>query len=192
MEKATFAGEPARYARATVAGGCFWCTEAIFQRLKGVSSALPGYSGGHVENPTYEQVISGNTGHAESVQIEFDPNKIPYERLLEIFFYTHDPTTPNQQGNDIGPQYRSVIFYHSAEQKSESEEFIDKLKRDGVFQRPIVTSVEPFEKFYTAEDYHKNYFERNQDAPYCTYVIGPKLKKLLNKFDSSIKDEYRE
>jgi peptide-methionine (S)-S-oxide reductase len=178
--------------KATFAGGCFWCTEAIFQRLKGVSSALPGYSGGHIENPSYEQVISGKTGHAESTQIEFDPAIISYRTLLEIFFYTHDPTTPNQQGNDIGPQYRSVIFYHSAKQKSEAEEFVRKLTEENVYQKPIVTSVEPFENFYVAEDYHKNYFERNKDAPYCTYVVGPKIKKLLDKFGKEVKEDYRE
>ena len=177
--------------KATFAGGCFWCTEAIFQRLKGVSSVLPGYSGGEVENPTYEQVCSGSTGHAEAIQIEGDPNVIPYEKLLEVFFYTHDPTTPNQQGNDIGPMYRSVVFYHSAKQKEAAEEFVKKLESEKVYPRPIVTTIEPFENFYVAEDYHKNYFERNKDAPYCTYVVGPKIKKLLEKFGKEVKEEYK-
>lgn len=192
MEKATFARGPARYARATVAGGCFWCTEAIFKRLKGVISALPGYSGGEVENPTYEEVCTGSTGHAEAIQIEFDPSIIPYEKLLEVFFYTHDPTTMNQQGNDIGPQYRSVVFYHNDQQKEAAEKFVRELESKKVFSKPIVTMIEPFETFYIAEDYHKNYFERNKDAPYCTYIIGPKIKKLLEKFGKEVKEEYRQ
>lgn len=176
---------------ATFAGGCFWCTEAIFQSLKGVSSVLPGYSGGSEENPTYEQVVSGTTGHAEAIQIEFDPKQIPFEKLLEIFFYTHDPTTPNQQGNDIGPQYRSVVFYHSVEQKETVEKFVKKLVTEKVYPRPIVTTIEPFKNFYFAEDYHKNYFERNKDGAYCNYVIGPKIHKLLEKFGKEVKDEYK-
>lgn len=178
--------------KATFGGGCFWCTEAIFKRLKGVTSVLPGYSGGEVENPSYDQVCEGNTGHVESVQVEFDSQKIPYEKLLEVFFYTHDPTTKNQQGNDTGPQYRSVVFYHSAKQKSEVEEFIQKLTADKVYQRPIVTDVEEFKNFYEAEDYHKNYFERNDSAPYCNYVIAPKVHKLLEKFGRDVREEYME
>ena len=177
--------------KATFAGGGFWCTEAIFQRLEGVSSVLPGYSGGEIDNPTYEQVCEGTTGHAEAIQIEFDPSIIPYDRLLEVFFYTHDPTTPNQQGNDIGPQYRSVVFYHSAEQKISAEKFIKKLENEKVFPKPIVTEIEPFNNFYIAEDYHKNYFERNKDATYCNYVIGPKIHKFLEKFGKEVKKEYQ-
>jgi len=177
--------------KATFAGGCFWCTEAIFKRLKGVISVLPGYSGGSIEHPTYEQVCSGTTGHAEAVQIEFDPKLIPYEKLLEVFFYTHDPTTPNQQGNDMGPQYRSVVLYHSAKQKEAAEKFILELEKTKIYDRPIVTSIEPFKNFYIAEDYHKNYFERNKDAPYCSYVIGPKIHKLLVKFGKEVKEEYK-
>jgi peptide-methionine (S)-S-oxide reductase len=171
---------------ATLAGGCFWCTEAIFKRLKGVSFVLPGYSGGEVEKPTYKEVCDGTTGHAEAIQIEFDRSIIPYEKILEIFFYTHDPTTPNQQGNDIGPQYRSVIFYHDENQKKEAEKIISYLEISKIFSKPIVTTVEPFKNFYVAEDYHKNYYEKNKDAPYCMYVIGPKIKKLLDKYGDTI------
>jgi len=178
--------------KATFAGGCFWCTEAIFKRLKGVSSVSPGYSGGSIENPSYEQVCSGTTGHAESTQIEFDPEIIPFRTLLEVFFYTYDPTTPNQQGNDIGPQYRSAIFYHSKEQKTEAEKFIQKLTDEGVYQHPIITKIGEFKNFYIAEDYHKNYFERNREAPYCNFVIAPKIKKLLAEFGKEIKEEYKE
>jgi len=190
-EIVTFGGGPARYARATVAGGCFWCTEAIFKRLKGVKSVVPGYSGGKIENPSYEQVCSETTGHAEAIQIEFDPSEIAYQKLLAVFFYTHDPTTPNQQGNDVGPQYRSVVFYHDERQKKEAENLVAKFERDKVYSRPIVTTIEQFKNFYIAEDYHKNYFEKNKDAPYCNYVIAPKLKKLLEKFGEEVKEEYK-
>jgi peptide-methionine (S)-S-oxide reductase len=176
---------------ATFAGGCFWCTEAIFKRLKGVGSVLPGYSGGEVEKPTYDEVCAGDTGHAEAIQIEFDSKVISYKLLLEIFFYTHDPTTPNQQGNDIGPQYRSAVFYHSEEQKIETEKFIEELTSKKVYDRPIVTQIEPFKNFYEAEDYHKNYFDRNKEAPYCDITISPKIHKLLNKYESSVKEEYK-
>lgn len=178
--------------KATFGGGCFWCTEAIFQRLKGINSAIPGYSGGDLPNPSYEEVSEGETGHAEAVQIEFDPKVIPFKKILEVFFYTHDPTTPNQQGNDFGPQYRSAIFYHSAKQKSDSDEFIQDLAGKKVFDRPIVTEVLPFKNFYEADDYHKNYYERNKNAMYCSYVIGPKIHKLLEKYGKEIKDEYIE
>lgn len=178
--------------KTTLAGGCFWCTEAIFNRLKGVISVQPGYSGGKVENPSYDQVVSGNTGHAESIQIEFDPKIIPFEKILEVFFATHDPTIPNQQGDDIGPQYRSVVFYHDSKQKRLAEDFISKLENNKVYSRPIVTSVELFKNFYFAEDYHKNYFERNKDALYCSYIISPKIQKLIKKFGNEIKEEYKE
>lgn len=176
---------------ATFAGGCFWCTEAIFKRLKGVASVLPGYSGGEVESPTYEEVCSGDTGHAEAIQIEFDPKIILYELLLEIFFYTHNPTTINQQGNDIGTQYRSVVFYHNDKQKEAAKKIIQDLENDKVFDRPIVTTVESFSNFYEAEDYHKNYFDRNREAPYCDITISPKIHKLLSKYGSSVKEEYK-
>lgn len=178
--------------KATFAGGCFWCTEAIFKRLIGVESVLPGYSGGEVENPSYEEVCEGTTGHAEAIQIEFDPKKIPYEKLLEIFFYTHDPTTKNQQGNDIGPQYRSVVFYHDEDQRRTAEEYIAKLTQNKVYDRPIVTEVEPFKNFYVAEDYHKNYYDRNREAPYCDYTIAPKIHKLLEKYGKEVKAQYQD
>lgn len=176
---------------ATFAGGCFWCTEAIFKRLKGVDSVIPGYCGGEVENPTYEEVCGATTGHAEAIQIAFDPKTISYDLLLEIFFYTHNPTTPNQQGNDIGPQYRSVVFYHNSDQKDSAEKIIDKLENDKVYDRPIVTKVESFTKFYEAEDYHKNYFDRNREAPYCDITIAPKIHKLLEKYGKDVKEEYK-
>lgn len=173
---------------AVFAGGCFWCTEAVFQKLRGIKSVEPGYAGGRVENPTYEQVSAGNTGHAEAIKFEYDPEKITYRDLLAVFFATHDPTTLNRQGNDIGPQYRSAIFYANDEQKQEAEDFIGQLVRDEVFTDPIVTTLEPLTEFYEAEDYHKNYYERNQGAAYCQIVISPKLKKLKEKFASLIQE----
>lgn len=173
------------------AGGCFWCTEAIFKRLKGVKRVLPGYCGGEVEDPTYEQVSSGDTGHAESIEIEFDPNIVSYEKLLEIFFYTHNPTTLNRQGNDVGTQYRSAIFYSNNEQKEVAEKLIDKLEKDKVFESPIVTSIEPYTKFYVAEDYHKNYYDTNKSAPYCDITITPKINKLVDKFNSEVREEFK-
>ncbi len=145
----------------TLATGCFWCTEAVFQQMNGVKSVIPGYSGGHVENPSYEDVITGLTGHAEVCQIEFDPEQISFEDLLEVFFNTHDPTTLNRQGNDIGPQYRSAIFYHNDEQKSIAERIKSELDRSGTLKNSIVTEITTFEKFYPAEDYHRNYFLNN-------------------------------
>ncbi|MFL6453068.1 MAG: peptide-methionine (S)-S-oxide reductase MsrA [Nitrososphaeraceae archaeon] len=176
---------------ATLANGCFWCSEAIFKRLKGVKSVLPGYSGGIVENPSYEEVCTGKTGHAESIQIEFDPTVTPYEKILDVFWHTHDPTTLNRQGNDVGTQYRSAIFYHDQKQK----EFADKSKRDlekaGVYKNPIVTEITPFKNFYVAEDYHKNYYEEHQDAPYCNFVIDPKMQKLLLNYRNDVREEYK-
>lgn len=176
---------------ATFAGGCFWCTEAIFKRLKGVKSVLPGYTGGKIESPTYEEVCTGNTEHAESIQIEFDPNKITYKKLLEVFFYTHDPTSLNRQGNDIGSQYRSAIFYHNGKQKMISEDLIKELEKNKVFPSSIVTSVESFDKFYFAEDYHKDYYDKNKDTPYCDITITPKINKLIDKFNKEVKEEYK-
>lgn len=165
---------------ATLAGGCFWCTEAIFKRLKGVHDVISGYSGGTVENPTYEQVCSGSTGHAEAVQIEFDPTIISFEKLLTIFFHLHDPTTLNRQGSDVGTQYRSVIFYHNEEQKGIAE----KLKADIT---GAVTEIAPFTNFYPAEDYHRDYYAKNSDQPYCQFVIDPKIQKLMKEFASDVK-----
>lgn len=166
---------------ATLGGGCFWCTEAIFKRLKGVESVMPGYTGGTVDNPTYEAVCSGNTGHAEAIQIKFDPKIISFETLLEIFFKLHDPTTLNRQGNDVGTQYRSAIFYHGENQKKIAEGKIKKIKG-------AVTKLEPFTKFYPAEDYHKDYYERSSSQPYCQIVIDPKIQKLYRDFKQRIKD----
>lgn len=176
---------------AVFAGGCFWCTEAIFKRLKGVIEVLPGYSGGNVENPTYEQVCSGKTGHAEAIQIEFDSTIISYEKLLEIFFYTHDPTTKDRQGNDIGTQYRSVVFYNSDEQEEKAEKFIEDLEKNKVFNSPILTAIEPLGRFYIAEDYHKNYFDNNKNTLYCNLTIMPKINKLIEKFNREVKEEYK-
>lgn len=176
---------------ATFAGGCFWCTEAIFKRLKGVTSVIPGYSGGTKENPSYQQVSSGATGHAEAVQIEFDSSIISYEKLLNIFWHTHNPTTLNQQGADIGTQYRSMILFHNEMQKSLAEKSKKELEESGVYKDPIVTTIEPFEAFYSAEDYHKDYYDNNKSAPYCTFVIDPKLQKLLKEYSSDIKEQYK-
>lgn len=176
--------------KATFAGGCFWCTEALFKRLKGVSSVLPGYTGGHVTNPTYEDVCSGNTGHAEAIQIEFDPAQIPYNKLLEIFMHTHNPTTLNQQGNDVGTQYRSAIFYHDEAQRKAAEKIIDDLAESAEFEDPIVTEVVPFENFYPAENYHRDYYDDNQKAPYCNVIISPKIHKLIKLYSSNVKPEF--
>jgi peptide-methionine (S)-S-oxide reductase len=175
---------------ATVANGCFWCSEAIFKRLKGVISVLPGYAGGTVKDPSYSQVCSGGTGHAESIQIEFDPKVIPFEKILDVFWHTHDPTTLNRQGNDVGTQYRSAIFYHNQKQKEIAEKSKEELEKEGVYKDPIVTEITPFRNFYVAEDYHKNYYENNQSAPYCNYIIDPKVNKLLLKYGNNVKQEY--
>ncbi len=177
---------------ATLANGCFWCTEAIFKRLKGVSSVKPGYSGGNTNNPTYEDVSSGTTNHAESVQIEFDPQLISYKTLLEIFWLTHDPTTLNRQGNDVGTQYRSVIFYHSDEQRQTAENLKQELTAKKIYENPIVTQIVKFEKFYEAENYHQDYYDKNRDYPYCRIIIDPKIKKLITKYSSSVKNEFLE
>jgi peptide-methionine (S)-S-oxide reductase len=170
--------ESARLQLATLGAGCFWCSEAIFRRLKGVHSVVPGYCGGRNGHPTYEQVCSGATGHAEVVQITYDPAVVSYAELLEVFWRTHDPTTPNRQGNDVGTQYRSVVFYHDEEQRRLAVQFKEQLDRQGVFERPIVTQIVPYTQFYPAEEYHWNFYERNPRQPYCRYVIGPKLEKL--------------
>lgn len=176
---------------ATLAGGCFWCTEAIFKRLKGVESVVPGYSGGQKENPSYDEVCSGTTGHAEAIQIVFDPKIISYEKLLDVFFHLHDPTTPNQQGADIGPQYRSEIFYSSAKQKQIAEKLKEKLDNLRIFSKPIVTKITPFTNFYDAEGYHKNYYNRNKSVSYCQIVIDPKIQKLMQNYKKYTKEEYK-
>lgn len=172
---------------ATFANGCFWCTEAVFQQLKGVEKVTPGYSGGHVENPTYEQVCNKDTGHAECLQIDYDPAQISFDELLEVFWKTHDPTTLNRQGNDVGPQYRSVIFYHNEEQKEKAEKYKAALNASGVFNSPIVTTIEPFTVFYPAESYHENYYLNHTSQPYCYYVIKPKMEKLKKVFADKLK-----
>ncbi len=166
----------------TFGTGCFWCTEAVFQQLKGVKSVVSGYSGGHVKNPSYEQVCTGVTGHAEVCQIEFDPEQISFSELLEVFFKTHDPTTLNRQGNDVGPQYRSVIFYHNEEQKKIAKKMKAELDATGQFNKPIVTEITAFDTFYPAEDYHQNFFRNNPNQGYCRYVIAPKLQKFEKTF----------
>ncbi|WP_319228818.1 peptide-methionine (S)-S-oxide reductase MsrA [Draconibacterium orientale] len=173
--------------KATLGGGCFWCTEAIYLELKGVIDVKPGYSGGHVKNPTYKQVCEGTTGHAEVVQITFDPEVVSFSEILEVFFMTHDPTTLNRQGNDVGPQYRSAIFYHNEEQKEVAERVINLFEKEEVYSRPIVTDVTEFEKFYIAEDYHINYYARNKTQGYCQFVVAPKLEKFKKIFKDQLK-----
>ncbi len=176
---------------ATLAGGCFWCTEAVFRRLRGVSSVVSGYSGGVRKNPSYEQVTTGATGHAEAIQVEFDPSLLPYEKLLDIFFHLHDPTTLNRQGADEGTQYRSAIFYHDEKQRETAERVRDEIAEGGEFHDPIVTEIVPFEAFYPAEEYHQNYYENNKNQGYCSYVIGPKIHKLLKEYSKDVKEEYK-
>lgn len=176
---------------ATFAGGCFWCTEAVFKRLKGVISVVSGYSGGTTENPTYEDVCSGKTGHAEAIQITFDPSIISYALLLDVFWATHNPTTKNQQGNDIGTQYKSVIFYHSEKQKQIAQDSKTKLEKEDRYKDPIVTEIVPFTAFYKAEGHHQNYYDRNQQYPYCQFVIDPKIQKLYKDFKDDLKEEYK-
>lgn len=167
---------------ATLAGGCFWCLEAVYEVVRGVVRVEPGYTGGHVVNPTYEQVSTGTTGHAEAVQITFDPEVISYRELLEIFFAIHDPTTPNRQGADIGPQYRSAIFYHSPAQRAEAERLVRELEATRVFSAPIVTELAPAGAFYPAEAYHHRYYRRHPEQPYCQVVIAPKVAKVRRTF----------
>tara|TARA_R110002096_G_scaffold233849_2_gene423984 strand:+ start:12268 stop:12795 length:528 start_codon:yes stop_codon:yes gene_type:complete len=173
--------------KATLGSGCFWCVEAVFQTLKGVNKVLPGYSGGKISNPTYREVCSGLTGHAEVVQIEFDEKVISFIELLEVFFKTHDPTTLNKQGGDVGTQYRSSIFYHSEEQKETAEEVISKLNNSKAFPSKIVTEVVPFKAFYEAEEYHKNYFINNPEQGYCQMVVRPKVEKFKKVFENKLK-----
>ena len=173
---------------ATLAGGCFWCLEAVYDELKGVESVESGYMGGHSANPTYNDVCSGHTGHAEVVRIKFDPAVVSYKELLDVFFTIHDPTTINRQGNDVGSQYRSAIFYHSPEQKVTAEKVIEELTDEGVWDEPIVTEVEPASTYYVAENYHQEYFARTGNAnPYCTVVVAPKVAKFRKNFLSKLK-----
>lgn len=163
---------------ATLGGGCFWCLEAVFRELPGVKSVVSGYSGGTVPNPTYQQVCTGKTGHAEAVQVRFDPHELPYRELLRIFFAMHDPTTLDRQGPDVGTQYRSVVFHHGPEQARIAREVVREFEEEGVYPAPIVTEIVPFTAFYSAEDYHQNYFARNPQQPYCQVMVAPKVAKL--------------
>jgi peptide-methionine (S)-S-oxide reductase len=172
---------------AVFGGGCFWCTEAVFDELDGVVSVMPGYAGGRVKNPTYEEVCSGETGHAEVIRIEFNPRKIAFNDLLTVFFATHDPTTLNRQGADVGTQYRSVVFYVDEEQKRQAESLIKELNDANSFGRPVVTTVEPLKEFYPAEDYHRKYYANNSYQPYCQITIPPKLNKLHKQFSALLK-----
>lgn len=174
---------------ATFASGCFWCAEAIFERVKGVYSIESGYTGGAIENPTYQQVSNGNTNHAEAIQLTFDSTEITYDELLEIFWKTHDPTTLNKQGADVGTQYRSAIFYHNEGQKQKAEYYKNELDKAGLWKDPIVTEIVPFKKFYKAEDYHQDYYENNPNQGYCAYVITPKIEKFEKIFNDKIKKD---
>ncbi|MFW6170381.1 MAG: peptide-methionine (S)-S-oxide reductase MsrA [Planctomycetota bacterium] len=178
-----------RREKATFGGGCFWCTEAVFERLAGVESVVSGYSGGDVENPSYRQVSTGKSGHAEVVRVTFDPEVISYTELLEVFWRTHDPTTPNRQGPDVGPQYRSVIFYHNQQQKQAAEYWKEKLNQSNAFDAPIVTEISPLDAFYPAEDYHQEYFANNENKPYCSRVIQPKIEKFEKVFKNKLKGQ---
>ena len=173
---------------ATLAGGCFWCLEAVFERLQGVERVVSGYSGGSVDHPSYEQVCGGATGHAESVQVTFDPGEISFRDILEVFFTAHDPTTLNHQGADVGTQYRSAVFYHSEEQKATAEQVIRKLEEDKMWDAPIVTELAPLDKFYPAEDYHQRFYASNAGHPYCRAVIDPKLAKLRQRHAARLKN----
>jgi peptide-methionine (S)-S-oxide reductase len=172
---------------ATFGTGCFWCTEAVFQELKGVYKVTSGYSGGTVKNPSYEDVCTGTTGHAECLQIIYDPKVISFDELLEVFWESHDPTTLNRQGNDVGTQYRSVIFYHDEEQKKKAEEYKIKLDKSGAYSNPIVTEITPFSHFYAAENYHQDYYRLHGSQPYCTFVIRPKVEKFEKVFKNKLK-----
>ena len=168
---------------ATLAGGCFWCTEAVIQKLRGVEKVIPGYTGGHVANPTYQDVCTGLTGHAEAIQVTFDPDAISYQQILEVFFTLHDPTTLNRQDADVGPQYRSAVYYHDEAQKETVERVIAEVSASGMYANAIVTEVAPASEFYVAEDYHHNFYEDNKSYPYCTIVIDPKVQKLYKNFE---------
>lgn len=171
----------------TLGGGCFWCLEAVFDRMQGVTDVVSGYAGGHVVNPTYKAVCTGTTGHAEVVQVTFDPNQVSFREILQVFFTIHDPTTLNRQGNDVGPQYRSAIFYHNEAQKEVALAVIRELEAEKVWDGPIVTEISPLDIFYAAEDYHQEYYENNQYQPYCMFVVAPKVQKFRQKFAERLK-----
>ncbi len=174
---------------ATLANGCFWCTEAVFNRVEGVYKVVSGYTGGHIKNPPYREVCQGRTGHAEGIQIHFNPSVVSFDVLLEIFFATHDPTTLNRQGYDVGTQYRSAIFYHSEEQRQKAMDFIALLEQEKVFSSKIVTEVTPLDTFYIAEEDHKDYYERNKEQSYCQFVIDPKINKLKTHYSDKLKEK---
>ena len=176
---------------ATFASGCFWCTEAVFQNLRGVKTVVSGYSGGKVENPTYEDICGGRTGHAEVIQVTFDPKVISFDDLLKVFWQTHDPTTPNQQGHDVGTQYRSAVFYHSDDQRRIAEQYKKQLDAAKTFAKPIVTEITPFTKFYPAEKYHQDYFNQNPSQQYCAYIIRPKVEKFQKEFGDLLDKEQK-
>lgn len=175
---------------ATLGNGCFWCTEAVFQLLNGVIDVKSGYSGGDTANPDYKSVCTGLTGHAECLEITYDPSKISFEDLLEVFWKTHDPTTLNRQGNDVGTQYRSVVFYHNEEQRKIAQTYIEQLNQSGTFSNPVVTTLEPFTTFYPAENYHDNYYLQNGIAPYCQFVVKPKVDKFKKTFSEKLKQSH--
>ena len=176
-----------KFEQATFGAGCFWCVEAIYERLEGVYNVESGYSGGHVVNPSYQQVTTGRTGHVEVIRFDFDPSVISYETLLEVFWHTHDPTTLNRQGNDVGPMYRSVIYYHSEEQRLVAEASLKRTDKSGLWKNPIVTRIEPLKNYYVAENYHQDYFANNPNAGYCSVVIAPKVKKFMKDFAHLLK-----
>jgi peptide-methionine (S)-S-oxide reductase len=173
---------------ATVGGGCFWCIEAAFEEVAGVEAAVSGYAGGDIVEPTYRQVCSGTTGHAEVVQVEYDPDELAYEDVLEVFFTVHDPTTKDREGPDVGPQYRSAVYYHDDGQRETIEAFVDELEAEGAYNDPIVTEVAPLDTFYEAEEKHQDYFDKNPNQPYCTVNIAPKVKKVREKFAAQAAD----
>ena len=187
IEKLNMQNDKSNFETATFGMGCFWCSEAIFERLKGVESVESGYSGGSVNNPTYEQVCTGETGHAEVIQIKYDPEIISFDELLEVFWKTHDPTTLNRQGADVGTQYRSVIFYHNDEQKKLAEQYKTELDKSGAWSDPIVTEISPLINYFAAEDYHQEYFENNPNQQYCNFVIAPKVEKFEKVFKNKLK-----
>ncbi len=187
IQKSIHMDESKQTDTATLAAGCFWCVEAVFQNLNGVISVTSGYSGGKVANPSYREVCTGETGHAEACNVVYDPSKISFDEILEVFWKTHDPTTMNMQGNDAGTQYRSAIFYHSEKQKELAEKYKKDLDASGAFDKPIVTEISPFTNFYKAEDYHQNYFNENGDQPYCRFVIQPKVEKFKKVFKDKLK-----